>query len=221
MGELDLFKITSDSFNLNEFFLNMLLTIIYSFALSILFNKFSNSFTDRKKISNTFVLLAVSIMGVIAVVKSSLALSLGLVGALSIVRFRTAIKETEELAFLFVVIVLGISFGASQPIVGSAVFFISALIILFRFFYYKFFDHSDLNYAHLVITTKKKDSKLIEVLLKKLNSFCSQVELTRFDSNEFGEEYVFNVIFKNTKYVEDFAKEFTKKDFTISLISNN
>ena len=40
-------------------------------------------------------------MVVITIVKSSLALSLGLVGALSIVRFRAAIKEPEELAFYF------------------------------------------------------------------------------------------------------------------------
>jgi len=40
-------------------------------------------------------------MLVISIVKSSLALSLGLVGALSIVRFRSAIKEPEELVYIF------------------------------------------------------------------------------------------------------------------------
>ena len=51
---------------------------------------------------------------VIAVVKSSLALSLGLVGALSIVRFRTPIKEPEELAYIFLAIALGLCLGADQ-----------------------------------------------------------------------------------------------------------
>ena len=46
---------------------------------------------------------------VIAVVKSSLALSLGLVGALSIVRFRTPVKEPEELTYLFFSIALGLA----------------------------------------------------------------------------------------------------------------
>jgi uncharacterized membrane protein YhiD involved in acid resistance len=50
------------------------------------------------------------------VVKSSLALSLGLVGALSIVRFRTPIKEPEELAYLFLAIGLGVGLGADQRI---------------------------------------------------------------------------------------------------------
>jgi len=50
------------------------------------------------------------------VVKSSLALSLGLVGALSIVRFRTPIKEPEELAYLFIAIAMGLGLGANQTI---------------------------------------------------------------------------------------------------------
>jgi uncharacterized membrane protein YhiD involved in acid resistance len=51
---------------------------------------------------------------IITVVKSSLALSLGLVGALSIVRFRTPIKEPEELAYLFIAIAMGLGLGADQ-----------------------------------------------------------------------------------------------------------
>jgi uncharacterized membrane protein YhiD involved in acid resistance len=60
---------------------------------------------------------------VISIVKSSLALSLGLVGALSIVRFRTAIKEPEELIFLFIAIAIGLGVGADQrwaTVVGVA-----------------------------------------------------------------------------------------------------
>ena len=51
---------------------------------------------------------------VITIVKSSLALSLGLVGALSIVRFRAAIKEPEELVYLFLIISTGLGCGAGQ-----------------------------------------------------------------------------------------------------------
>lgn len=54
-------------------------------------------------------------------VESSLALSLGLVGALSIVRFRAAIKEPEEIVYLFFCIALGLALGAEYymlPIAG-------------------------------------------------------------------------------------------------------
>ena len=51
---------------------------------------------------------------IISVGKVSLALSLGLVGALSIIRFRTPIKEPEELAYLFVAVAIGVGLGAER-----------------------------------------------------------------------------------------------------------
>lgn len=65
-------------------------------------------------IAKVFPLLTVVTIAVIAVVKASLALSLGLVGALSIVRFRAAIKDPEELVYLFLCIGVGLSLGAEQ-----------------------------------------------------------------------------------------------------------
>ena len=64
------------------------------------------------------------------IVKSSLALSLGLVGALSIVRFRAAIKEPEELVYLFLIIAIGLGCGANQLIITSVGIFFSLFIIM-------------------------------------------------------------------------------------------
>jgi hypothetical protein len=75
---------------------------------------------------------------VISVVKASLALSLGLVGALSIVRFRTAVKEPEELLYLFIAIAIGIGLGAEQrlsTVIAICIlmaFLVSARLISFR-----------------------------------------------------------------------------------------
>jgi hypothetical protein len=66
-------------------------------------------------IARVFPLLTMVTIAVIAVVKSSLALSLGLVGALSIVRFRAAIKDPEELVYLFLCIGVGLALGAEEP----------------------------------------------------------------------------------------------------------
>ena len=61
----------------------------------------SFSLTGKSHIGSIIPILSSVVFLVILVVKSSLALSLGLVGALSIVRFRTPIKEPEELVYLF------------------------------------------------------------------------------------------------------------------------
>jgi uncharacterized membrane protein YhiD involved in acid resistance len=81
------------------------------------------------------------------IVKNSLALSLGLVGALSIVRFRAAIKEPEELVYLFLIITAGLGCGSGQlkiTIVGIA---FSLLII---FIYYKLLSTKKIEYAELI-----------------------------------------------------------------------
>ena len=67
---------------------------------------------------------------VIMIVKSSLALSLGLVGALSIVRFRAAIKEPEELVYLFLIIAIGLGCGANQLLIITTGIFFSLIIIM-------------------------------------------------------------------------------------------
>lgn len=95
----------------------------------LLYQKFSAAASDTDSITRVFPLLLMVTTAVIAVVKSSLALSLGLVGALSIVRFRAAIKDPEELVYLFLCIAIGLALGAEQPflalgLMGSATIFV-------------------------------------------------------------------------------------------------
>lgn len=82
--------------------------------LRFLYRRFSGSASGTDSVSRSFPLLLIITTAVIAVVKSSLALSLGLVGALSIVRFRAAIKEPEELVYLFLCIAVGLALGAEK-----------------------------------------------------------------------------------------------------------
>jgi hypothetical protein len=91
-----------------------------------------------------FPLLTLVTICVIAVVKSSLALSLGLVGALSIVRFRAAIKDPEELVYLFLCIGLGLALGAGQILFAVVLIFVASLFILGRRFLSKGSRHHNL-----------------------------------------------------------------------------
>lgn len=82
--------------------------------IRFLYRRFSASASDTDSITRVFPLLLIVTTAVIAVVHSSLALSLGLVGALSIVRFRAAIKDPEELVYLFLCIAVGLALGAEK-----------------------------------------------------------------------------------------------------------
>ena len=93
---------------------SLLLGGFIALFIKALYQRFSTSVSDQEGFSSNFVPLTVTTILVISVVKSSLALSLGLVGALSIVRFRAAIKEPEELVYLFFCIAVGLALGANK-----------------------------------------------------------------------------------------------------------
>ena len=167
---------------LSSVFLSLLATTVSALLLRQLYVRYGRSMNNREYFGNTFVLLGVTTCSVIIIVKYSLALSLGLVGALSIVRFRAAIKEPEELVFLFLVIAFGLSFGANQFAVGFVLLVTAAIVVIVG---EKFFsrnnglDHSGL----LVIISGDRNTidKVLEGELKDLMSNSSWAILKEID----------------------------------------
>lgn len=195
--------------------LALVVAALLAYALSKLYVRYGTSISNRKKFSSNFVLLTTTTTLIIMIVKSSLALSLGLVGALSIVRFRAAIKEPEELAFLFLAIGVGLGLGAGQLITTVIAFAVISLFILGRHFVHKKEENQNL---HLTISGKGIQLKDIASVLKK-NS--SSVHLKRFD--QFGKEGLeasFLVDFKSFAQLEKAKEELNSlsKQLTITYL---
>lgn len=106
----------------DEFLLNVLVTAILVALLRLFYIYYGHAISNRRKFANNFLPLALGTLLIIMIVKSSIALSLGLVGALSIVRYRAAIKDPEELTYLFIAIGLGLAGGANQPVLAVVAF---------------------------------------------------------------------------------------------------
>lgn len=184
------FAFSQDKIILPQFIANLVLTILISFVLAIFYERYGSSISDRKKFSKIFILLSATTMLVISIVKSSFALSLGLVGALSIVRYRGAIKEPEELTYLFLAIAIGLGFGANQGTITIAAFFIILLVIFLQKKYFvKNFNSNNgmilsLNYSQSQI---KKFPAITDIIKKNV----SKVELRRYSDKENVIEAVF------------------------------
>ena len=103
-----------DALRLDTLAINLLLSLAIASVVAWFYTRFGRALSNRSRFAQNLPALAVITVLIISVVQSSLALSLGLVGALSIVRFRTAIKEPEELVFLFLSIAIGLGIGANQ-----------------------------------------------------------------------------------------------------------
>ncbi len=124
---------SNSEIDLSLIVLNLFCAFIISLLIKFHYKKCSTTLTNREDFSNLFPFITLTIVLVIYIVKSSLALSLGLVGALSIVRFRTPIKEPEELAYLFICIAAGLGYGANQTIPTTvAVLLILLLVYLLK-----------------------------------------------------------------------------------------
>ena len=116
--------------------LDMILTIILAFGIGVfIFYVYKKTYSGVMYSSSfgvTLIALTMITSQVILAVTSNVVLSLGMVGALSIVRFRTAIKEPLDIAFLFWSIAAGIILAAGMiplAVIGSVV--IGVILILF------------------------------------------------------------------------------------------
>ena len=162
----------------------LFLTLACSIILKYVYENKSNSLSSKYQLSNIIPILSASTYLVILIVKSSLALSLGLIGALSIVRFRTPVKEPEDLVYLFLAIGIGIGFGAFQIFTTLLIFLI---IILYIWFKKNKLDEINNDY-NLEITFEnneiyqKKSDEIIKSLKENSNSF----ELIRQDRDNDG-----------------------------------
>jgi uncharacterized membrane protein YhiD involved in acid resistance len=163
------------------FLLNLILAAILSFVLGHIYMRYGNALSNRTLFARNFFLLTVTTMLVISVVKSSLALSLGLVGALSIVRFRAAIKEPEELAYLFFAIAIGLGLGANQRVITLVAFVAISAIILLRNLVKKKEENENL---YLTISSHNPQKADLNAIVEILKIHCSKIRLKRFDETK-------------------------------------
>ena len=178
-----------------NFLINLALTFILTVLLGQLYSRYGNSLSNKKMFASNFELIALTTMVIITIVKSSLALSLGLVGALSIVRFRAAIKEPEELAYIFLTIAIGLGLGADQRLITILGFLFIALVIWLKSMFSKPREtNKSLNFT---VLANKALNLSLDSIVETLSPHCKDLELKRLDENSEFMEASFLVEFNN------------------------
>tara|TARA_B100001059_G_C17783595_1_gene555739 strand:- start:932 stop:1654 length:723 start_codon:yes stop_codon:yes gene_type:complete len=221
-----LFLDSSVEISLASFVTSLIAAAILSYLIKRSYVAYSQSLSNRDYFSDVFIPLSVITCLVISVVKFSLALSLGLVGALSIVRFRAAIKEPEELVYLFFCVAIGIATGANQIIVATA----STLIVIFILYIQSIFkkrkEKDNINYGSnnilKVNITNKKISA--EEIIKKYEKYTTYLNLKSSFFEKNISQHVFWIEFKNKKsYLEclRMSEKLPNEGVEISLYSNS
>ncbi len=168
---------------------NLLVNIAIGAFLSIIlrwhFSRFGSTLSNREEFAQVFPFVLMTTILIISVVKSSLALSLGLVGALSIVRFRTPIKEPEELAYLFIAIAIGLGLGAAQTI-PTVIASICILALMALFKWNRREEKGKNLYLSVDLHGQKSDQpdRYLEQLNDVITKHVITVDLRRYDVRE-------------------------------------
>ena len=208
---------SGETFSIVNYIINIILCAVLLYILSVIYVKFGRSLSNRYQLSKVLILVGVTTFIIISIVKSSLALSLGLVGALSIIRFRTAIKEPEELAYFFMAIAIGLGFGANQllPTVMGA---FALFLIIYLASRTKTKNTISQNLLiNLSETGDRNRSELQAHITDIIANNSTRTELIRLNVDKNSLDYNFLVVLNDYKSVNKITDDLTRLDKTMSI----
>lgn len=165
MSKKEIFKYlieTNSSVSVYQVALAMLIAFVLGMFMYVMYKKTYSGVVYSKSFNQTLVLLSVIVTMVMTIIGGNLALSLGMVGSLSIIRFRTAIKEPKDMAYLFWAIAIGLSCGAEMYVVAV----IGSIVIAIMLFIFKRDIYGGNTYL-VVVRGTKLESGAIEKLISE------------------------------------------------------
>ena len=197
----------------------VLLVLLVAFLVSlIIYLTYKNTYTGvlyNPRFNVSLIMITMITTMVMVVIGSNISVSLGMVGALSIIRFRTAVKDPRDTAFIFWCVVSGLACGTQNytiVIVGSI--FICLILFLFK----KFITKN--NKYVLIIKGKSFDLKEVEKTLdRKLKDYICKGKYISVN----GMEIIYDVKIKDSKISDDIIVSLSKVSGvnTINIVSSN
>lgn len=125
--------VNGQRFLLADIVINVAIAFVLGALVAIVYRKTHRSFNYSVSFVNTIVILPMVTALVMMVIGNNLARAFGLVGAMSIIRFRTVVKDTRDTAFVFLALASGMAAGTGYHLIALAG---TGLIILFITFLY-------------------------------------------------------------------------------------
>lgn len=197
----------------------VLLVLLVAFLVSlIIYLTYKNTYTGvlyNPRFNVSLIMITMITTMVMVVIGSNISVSLGMVGALSIIRFRTAVKDPRDTAFIFWCVVSGLACGTQNytiVIVGSV--FICLILFLFK----KFTTKN--NKYVLIIKGKSFDLKEVEKTLdKKLKNYICKGKYISVN----GMEIIYDVKIKDSKISDNIIVSLSNVSGvnTINIVSSN
>jgi len=182
-----------DPFTIGQMVINLIVIFLSSIFIYIIYKNTTKRVNYYSNFAIVIMMTAVVTGVIMMIIESNLVLSLGMVGALSIIRFRSAIKDPVDTSYIFWSVAIGISAGTGNyvlTVVSSLL--IGAFIIAFSLFSKSYLKEI------LIIRGNDLDINIINNVLKENNIKFIQKSKSLGRNNE---EYIFEIVSKNSDFL--------------------
>ena len=180
---------SNTSVSLTQVCLSLAMAVVLGMLLYFVYRKTYRGTVYSKDFNLTLLLVAIITTLVMQAIGSNLALSLGMVGSLSIIRFRTAVKEPRDIAFLFWAIAIGLTCGSEMYLIGLLGSIVLTVVVCLANL-----DLYDTTTYLLILragTDAVEEKTLAEVLKKNTRVYKLRMRNQMADSEEFTYEVSF------------------------------
>jgi uncharacterized membrane protein YhiD involved in acid resistance len=192
MNKLDLFEYirsTNAVLTITTVMMNMLVTVLIAMFIFWVYKRTYTGVLYSRSFNITLLLTSLVTAMVMMVIGTNLALSLGMVGALSIIRFRSAIKDPRDIGFLFWGIAAGLSAGTGSYVIAAVGSLIIAIIL------FLFERQQAAVYPYLLVV---KGERIDEGALREIvNHNVSRYSLRMKNVSQLGMEIIYEVRFQD------------------------
>ena len=196
-------------YNPSEILINLIIAFFLGFVISLVYKKTHKglSYSQSFVLTNIFVCVIVSM--VIMVIGNNLARAFALVGALSIIRFRTVVKDTKDTAFIFWSLAAGMASGTGSyflAISGTAIISMIALVLYYT-------NYGSIFKSEFIIQFRSRNSAKNKKNYNKIFSeYCKSSTLLNAESSGDGQslKLSFDIVLKENKTYDEFIQKLSK-----------
>lgn len=187
--------------------INLVVALVMGILIYTIYKKLYQGVVYSRNYAIALIGMTVLTCMVTLAISTNIVISLGMVGALSIVRYRTAIKEPLDLLYMFWAITTGITVGASMYILAVAAYVIMLVVLLIM---HKKGDSEEILLYIIHLTSESDYDEIIRILGK--NKYTIRSRVLRGDDIELTIEVRLNR--KQNNFAEKINKLESVKDVT-------
>lgn len=213
-----LLNVNSNTVNItiSDIFLHLALSLLMGIGIFFTYKKTFQGVLYQKSFNVSLVAITMILTFLIMIIKGNLVLSLGLLGALSIVRFRTPLKDPLDLVFVFWAIAIGIANGIGffHVSIITSIFVAGTLFVMLRL------KEADQNYLLILhLTARDFEQKIIEIVGNAVEHY----QLKSKTINAGGVEIILEVKLKNhdSGFINQISNESSVSKATLIAAGDN